>query len=329
MGYGPDDLYTRWSSRALQQWQTFFDRVQKPLFQRTGVLWLGKDGDSYTPETLKTLQRLNIPVEQLDRAELEKRFPQFAFDDVIFGVLEPDSGVLMARQAVQAVVENVIVKGATYISGSIVQPIGHSRLEAVRTSNGTVIHANTFVFACGPWLGKIFPDILANRLFVTRQEVFFFGTPAGVKTFKPGSMPTWICVGDQAYGMPDLENRGIKFAFDRHGPPFDPDDGCRVVTTEGVQAARDYVGMRLRGSKGAPILETRVCQYENTSNGDFLIDRHPAFENVWLAGGGSGHGFKHGPVVGEYVSDLAVRGGATDARFSLATKECVQHRVIL
>ena len=70
----------------------------------------------------------------------------------------------------------------------------------------------------------------------------------------------------------------------------------------------------------APLTESRVCQYENTSNGDFLIDRHPDLANVWLVGGGSGHGFKHGPAVGEYVCQVITRGGPVEPRFSLASK---------
>ena len=86
-----------------------------------------------------------------------------------------------------------------------------------------------------------------------------------------------------------------------------------------------------RGTTGvadAPILETRVCQYENTSNGDFLIDRHPELENIWIAGGGSGHGFKHGSMVGEYVSNRILHNAPAEARFAIATKETKRERSV-
>ncbi len=130
------------------------------------------------------------------------------------------------------------------------------------------------------------------------------------------------------YGIPDLENRGMKIALDRHGPRFDPDTGKRVVSAEGLEAMRKYVAKRFPSLKNAPVVETRVCQYENTSSGDFLIDRHPAFENVWLVGGGSGHGFKHGPALGEYVAAHVTEGGAVEERFTLATKQKVQKRAV-
>ena len=144
----------------------------------------------------------------------------------------------------------------------------------------------------------------------------------------PPVMPTWIDFGEQIYGIPDLENRGFKIALDHHGPPFDPDQDDRVVTREEIAAAREFLGRRFPALKDAPLLEARVCQYENTSNGDFLIDHHPDFDNVWLVGGGSGHGFKHGPAVGEYVAERITKGGSIEPRFSLATKETLQKRSV-
>jgi glycine/D-amino acid oxidase-like deaminating enzyme len=127
------------------------------------------------------------------------------------------------------------------------------------------------------------------------------------------------------YGVPDVEGRGLKIALDRHGPPFDPDGGARAPG-ETFDAVRAYVERRFPALAGAPIVGAEVCQYENTSNGDFLIDRHPSLENVWIVGGGSGHGFKHGPAVGEYAARLVEGGAAPEPRFLLAAKERVQRR---
>ena len=141
-------------------------------------------------------------------------------------------------------------------------------------------------------------------------------------------MPGWLHHGDEVYGVGDLENRGVKIAFDFHGPAFDPESGRRAVSAEGLRAIRRYLARRLPALKDAPLVESRVCQYENTANGDFLIDVHPAFDNVLLAGGGSGHGFKHGPAVGEYVARLLTRGGPVEARFSLASKGTARKRSV-
>jgi glycine/D-amino acid oxidase-like deaminating enzyme len=130
------------------------------------------------------------------------------------------------------------------------------------------------------------------------------------------------------YGVPDLESRGFKIAFDQHGPAFDPDTGARVPSAEGIAAMRVYLAQRFPALADAPLVEARVCQYENTSNGDFLVDQHPEHENVWLVGGGSGHGFKHGPAMGEHVSARVLDKAAQEPRFSLSTKATAQRRSV-
>ena len=328
MGYGLDEIYTRWSMRSLRLWQEFFGRTGRPLFHRTGVLWMAGEDGRYEQSTLETLTKLGVQFERLGRPELEKRFPQIAFGKVKWGLYEPDSGALLARRAVQAVVEEAVRNGVDYLPEAVETPAGQGKLSAVTTRSGKGVRAGSYVFACGPWLGKIFPELLGERIFPTRQEIFFFGVPAGDQRFAPPAMPTWICLADDMYGVPDMESRGFKVGLDRHGPAFDPDIGRRVVTAESLELARKYVAERFPALKDAPVVETRVCQYENTSNGDFLIDRHSAFENVWLVGGGSGHGFKHGPALGEYVAAQLTAGGPAEPRFSLATKQKVQKRAV-
>ncbi len=130
------------------------------------------------------------------------------------------------------------------------------------------------------------------------------------------------------YGMPDIEERGLKIAIDEHGERVDPDTQSRIVSTAMMAIVRKYVARRFPALQDAPIVETRVCQYENSSNGDFLIDRHPEMGNVWFVGGGSGHGFKHGPAVGEYLAGQLLDGTAPELRFSLATKDTIQKRAV-
>jgi glycine/D-amino acid oxidase-like deaminating enzyme len=234
----------------------------------------------------------------------------------------------MARRAVQSVVSFITQNGGDYLIGSIVAPAGRGRLNQVVARDGSKIGADVFVFACGPWLPKVFPDLLQGRIHPTRQEVYFFGAPAGDKRFAPPLMPTWIDFGAEVYGLPDLENRGFKLALDRHGEAIDPDTAERGVTESLLGEARAFLAERFPALEDAPLVESRVCQYENTSNGDFLIDRHPNFDNVWLVGGGSGHGFKHGPALGEYVASRVIEGGEVEKRFTLATKETIRKRSV-
>ena len=331
MGYGADEIYTRSARRSLQLWQELFARIDLRLFHRTGVLWLAHEDDPYPAQSAATLRKVGIPFEELTAAEVSRRYPQIGLERISWALLEPDSGLLLARRAVQAVTFVATKTGVEYLQDAVATPDGaatRGKLDHIETASGRRISAGSYVFACGPWLPKIFPDLLADRIQPTRQEVFFFGAPAGDRFTAP-NLPTWIDFKDEAYGLPDLEGRGIKIAIDRHGPPFDPDSGSRVVTNEGLAEVRHCLARRLPELKDAPVTETRVCQYENTSNGDFLIDLHPQFENVWLVGGGSGHGFKHGPVVGEYVA-ARIEGNAEgiEPRFSLESKASEQKRVV-
>jgi glycine/D-amino acid oxidase-like deaminating enzyme len=327
MGYGADEVYTRFSMRALTLWKDFFQRTGNPLFHPTGVLWFAHGNDAIIAKTVGTLTKHGVRHEKLSQAELEKRFPQIWFGDVGWGVFEPDSGAILARRAVQAVVRDAIRTGVDYLPEPVMTPSGRGRIPSITTRSGIHISAGSFVFACGPWLPKVFPEVLGNRIFPTRQEIFFFGSRPGDRRFAPPAMPAWSDVGG-LYGIPDLENRGFKIANDDHGPPFDPDSSDRFVTKEQIGEMRRRLAQRFPGLKEAPLLESRVCQYENTANGDFLVDRHPGMENVWLLGGGSGHGFKHGPAVGEYASRRVLGNGPEEPRFSLASKGTVQQRSV-
>jgi sarcosine oxidase len=329
MGYGADEIYTRWSMNALPKWKELFEQAGHPeLFLPTGVLWIEHEGQPYATDTLATLERLRMKFVRLSLAELRERYPQISFEDDCWGIFEPDSGVLMARRAVEAVVDQAQKNGVIYRSDAVPAPRAKTRLTEITTTGGNKFSAGTFVLACGPWLPKIFPDVLADRMFISRQEVFFFGVPGGDRRFATPSMPTWLKVKDEFYGMPDIENRGFKLAHDHHGPIVDPDTQSRLATSAALESARKYLARRFPGLCDAPVLETRVCQYENTSNGDFLIDQHPEIHNVWLVGGGSGHGFKHGPSLGDYVAARITEGGAVEPRFSLATKQAVQKRAV-
>jgi monomeric sarcosine oxidase len=330
MGYGQDAIYTRMAQRSFTSWQELFARINRPqLFQPTGVLWLARKNDSYCEATLKTFQQTKVKFERLEQGELKHCYPQLELGQISWGILEPDSGILMARQAVQAVVAEALAAGVTYLAAAIRPPkTGPDKLQSITTTSGREIVAGKFIFACGPWLPKLFPESLAGLIHVTRQEVFFLGVPAGDDRFNSPAMPTWMDINELIYCLPNLDNRGIKIAIDKHGPQFDPDTGERIVNPESVNAVRAYLARRVPLLADAPVAESRVCQYENTSNGDFLIDRHPEFENAWLVGGGSGHGFKHGPAVGEHLTSLISGSAKGEPRFALATKEQAQQRKV-
>src|SRR5215208_2828421 len=136
LGYGPDEIYSRSSQRSLTLWQQLFEKTE-PLFRKTGVLWLARAQDAYCEATLATLQRLNANFERLDHDELIRRFPQLEPGPTTWGILEPDSGVLLARQAVQAVAEQAQVNGVEYLQEAIVAPRAtRGKVDSIQTISG-------------------------------------------------------------------------------------------------------------------------------------------------------------------------------------------------
>jgi monomeric sarcosine oxidase len=329
MGYGADGIYTQWSQRSLAQWKELFAVTgNAALFQKTGVLWLAEAENAQMQATQNVLQHSGVTFDQLGRDSLAARYPQINLDGIACGIYEPDSGVLLARRAVAAVVSEAVRLGVEFRLASVTSPRGIGALESIKSTNGENHSAKHFVFACGAWLAKVFPELLGNRIFPTRQVVFYVSIPAGDTRFSPPALPTFLVKNDECYGMPDLESRGLKIALDKHGEPVDPDSQSRIVTEAEVGEIRSCIAYRFPVLANAPIAETRVCQYENTSSGDFLLDRHPSLQNVWFVGGGSGHGFKHGPAVAEYMASQIIDGAAPESRFLLDSKETVQRRSV-
>ena len=330
--YGQDEIYTRMAFDSLAQWKWLSDLSGLPILHQIGVLFFFQKREAYVDQSLEVHGRLKLPTLELDRAALEQRYPQVFWKDVEVGLLEPGFGVLMARRAVQSLLRQFVKAGGEYRTASVKPPPDASKpLAAIELADGSSISATNYVFACGPWLPRMFARLLGPRIFPTRQEVFFFATPPGDARFAGGALPGWADFnsGDIFYGMPDLESRGFKVAHDKHGPPIDPDRGDRVASPGALADARAYLARRFPALANAQLNEERVCQYENSSNGDLLIDRHPTAPNVLLVGAGSGHGFKHGPEVGRYAAELLTgKLKSPESRFSLATKAEQQNRAV-
>ena len=330
-GYGRDEIYTRMAFDSLPEWKKLSDVSGLPIFIQSGVLFFSSKPGEYFDGSIEVHRRLGLPLEQLDGPQLQRRFPMIDFSGVIIGLYEPEFGALMARRSVQTLVKNFVAAGGEYRLASAETPqTADGQLRSLKTSDGP-IEADAFVFALGPWLPKLFPDVLGKRIFATRQEIFYFAPRNADRRFLPEAMPGWADFndGDMFYGFPNLETRGVKFAHDKHGAYVDPDTQSREPTKGALDDVIAFRDRRFPLLKGAPVIGAEVCQYENSSNGDFLIDRHPAMSNVVLVGGGSGHGFKHGPEVGRLAAALIAGGSTqTEPRFTLATKGETQHREV-
>ena len=319
-GYGADGIYSEFARRSLIQWRALDERSRASLWHACGVLLLAAADDPYFIATRETLQQGGYAMEELDAPHLRARYPHLDASDTAMALVEPECGVLMARRAVRTLVEELAQSGTEYLRGRVAVVPSPGPVTSLLLADGAGVSGDAFVFACGPWLPSVFRATLDGLIRPTRQNVIYFGAPPGDDRFGPAHTPAWIDRPAGIYGIPDLEDCGVKVGIDEHGPPIDPDLADRTPDAGAIARARAWVERRFPAMQGAPVVETRVCQYENTSNGDLLIDRHPAYDNVWLVGGGSGHGFKHGPAVGEHAAHLVLTGAATHPRFSLATK---------
>jgi monomeric sarcosine oxidase len=317
--YGPDQPYTHMAARALELWKENESKWQQRFFFPIGVLWMVQSDGEYERGSLPLLKDAGIPFEELDQKELARRWPQISFEDVEWGIYEPHSGYVLARSSAQAVVEHFVAEGGIYREIAVgAVDLDAGEWDALPLSDGTRIVADSYVFACGPWLGKLFPRSIGPHFISTRQDVFFFGTSLNDPRYNEGDIPVWADHGDHfMYGIPGNQRRGFKVADDTRGVQFDPTSGERLISADRLKDARRYLANRFPGMKDAPLVETRVCQYENTSDHNFIVDRHPSKANVWIVGGGSGHGFKHGPALGEMMANLILKDEATKPLYRL------------
>lgn len=300
--YGARRIYTQLAARALTLWREY--EAGAAFYRQTGAIWLFGRDDAFGRASAETLAAEGLPFEWLSPGDAAARFPQFSYDGVESVLFEPQAGYLLARRACEHVADRVKAEGGALRVAAAAGPvrIDRAKLERVALTDGTALEADMFLFACGPWLGELFPDVIGSRVTSTRQEVFYFGAPAGDTRFSDAEMPVWLDLGERVmYGIPGNANRGFKLADDTPGPPFDPTTGSRDLTAAGVDAMRAFLARRFPALASAPFLGGEVCQYEASPDSHFVVDRHPAASNVWLAGGGSGHGFKMGPAIAEII----------------------------
>jgi len=315
--YGARTIYTRMAKRALELWRAHDKRFGRGFFKNTGALWMfGKD-DPFRTASMAALRTERIPVQDLSLTEARRNYPQIDFSGISSVLFEPEAGYLLARRACEHVVECVVAEGGEYRQAAVASPvvmIGSS----VRLSNGETLVADALVFACGPWLSSLFPTVVGKNITPTRQDVFYFGTPPGDTRFLDDALPVWVDFGERLiYGIPGNANRGFKIADDSSGPPFDPTNGQRDLSPDGLKAARDFLVRRFPALRSAPLVGSEVCQYESSPDTNYIVDRHPQASSVWIVGGGSGHGFKMGPAMGELVASLVLGDGKPDPVFSL------------
>jgi glycine/D-amino acid oxidase-like deaminating enzyme len=235
-------------------------------------------------------------------------------EGVPWALFEPEGGAIFALPAVVAVLDRFRAEGGEILVGRVRAPTATAGgLGRVTLDDGATLAADTFVFACGPWLPDIFPDVLGELIVPHRQDVMHFAVPSGDDRYAPDKLPVWIDFEGSFYGFPAFDGLAAKACPDWLGPIERPDDSTREAAASTIEASRTLLRRRFPSLADQPVVRTWTCFYEVTPDANFVIDRHPALADTWIAGGGTGHAFKHGPVIGEYLAALVTGDAATTA----------------
>jgi sarcosine oxidase len=300
--HGPDEFYTRSARRAWDLWRELGDGV----LVESGVVWFAHSDDGWEAESQRVLGEVGIPAERVEPGAARRFFPDLSVGDLAFVLHEPEAGVLRASEGVRALVRRAREAGAR-LTIEAARPVG----PAVEVA-GRHHEADAIVWACGAWLAGLFGDLV--RLRVTFQQLSLFDAP--IEWEGPG----WVDFDAAAYGHGRIEPFGFKTASDLDGPDIDPDERALDAGAGAVATGREYLTRRFPALAGAPALSAPGCHYSSTADGQFIFAPHPDHERVWLLGGGSGHGFKHGPALAEQVAAVLAGRSEPEPRFALGER---------
>jgi glycine/D-amino acid oxidase-like deaminating enzyme len=308
--HGGDELYAASARRARTLWRELEGETGQELMAEIGMAWFAQREDGWEAESERAMAAQAIPCERLDPADAAKLFPSLGTGDLAFVLYEPEAGVVRAQRAVQALAGQAVAHGARLVRGRAA-PDG----DAAVLEDGTRLEGDAVVWACGPWLGGLFGELVP--IAVTRQELLFFdGGPA----WRSPGVPGWVDYDRAMYGTGDLDELGVKVALDKEGPPLDPDAELPAAgATE--PSVRAYLADRFPALADAPLKEGRCCRYELSPDSNFFAARHPERERTWVIGGGSGHGFKHGPAMAERLTRHWHENEPLPPRFALGARE--------
>ncbi|MFI1970554.1 FAD-dependent oxidoreductase [Streptomyces cinnamoneus] len=304
--HGEDGWYPALARRATARWRELERESGRRLLLPTGVLTLGpREDDAWERASASCLERLGVPVETMPAAAVTRRFPGFDGGRGGTALFEPEAGVLLAREAVRALAESAADRGAELLRATAVPRNGTACVD------GEPVRADLTVWAVGPALPALFPGLTPVR--PVRQDSWYV-RPRGPWAAADGGQPAWLDRAHGCYGVPAVGSLGVKVVPDVETAPDAPTD----ARPEEVPAAlRDYLRTRLPHLAASSVVRREPCAYALSADEHFLLDRHPGRRDVWLVGGDSGHGFKHGPAWGAYVCDVVEGRRAASPRFGL------------
>lgn len=311
MDYGADLFYAELGERALAGWRRWNREWGEELFHEVGFLMMRRDTmapGTFEGDGFELLTGRGHPLQRISADQLARRFPAWRASNYPDGYFNPQGGwaesaAVVARLLARARELGVRIYPDARFAGLI---DGGSRVRGIVTAAGDELRAGHVVVAAGAWTPTLLPE-LSESLWAVAQPVLHF-RPRETTNLLPGRFPVFAAdiSGTGWYGFPLNEDGILKVANHGPGQKVHP-DAPRRVTAETEARCREFFRETFPELAEAPLESTRSCLYCDTVDGDFWIDRDPGREGLIVAAGGSGHGFKFAPLLGEIVADVVER----------------------
>jgi len=302
--------YVRLAQAAFPLWRALEQESGADLLLRTGGLDFAMPGTPGFEATRATLVATGVVFEDLDRAGMAERYPQFHLTDGAVGVYQPDAGILNADRCVATLAAEARRHSATIREHEPAIRIATNGAGVMVRTSAATYGADRLVIAAGAWARPLLLQIGLNLpLTVTREQVAFFA-PRDPIQFTPGRFPIFVHhAADRhaGYGFPIFGLPGVKVAYHQGGPAVDPESDQRAADPAVGEALHAYLARWVPGAAGELLL-SQTCRYTNTPDEHFIIDRHPDHPQIVIGSPCSGHGFKFGVLIGAILADLAERG---------------------
>lgn len=300
------EQWMRWASLTIKKWQEWDDTVAREqdlrLFFTSGDLILRPAMEPYVATTLELFKKVGVRHSVLPMEEVRYRWPQIDTSSSNIAVYEPDAGVVRARRACESVAaEFRRLGGSLTIARAYPTFSENGKLDSLQLDDGRRVTAGTYVFACGPWLGKVFPEVMGKRLKTPMGSVYYVGMPMGNHSFEWPNIPSWGNPVTTGWPSLPVDNRGFRVRIGGLSAT-DPDLSQRMLDPSSEERLRKFLTENFPLLKDAPIMQTHSCHYELTPSRNFVITPHPDMSNVWIVGGGNAEAFKFGPMIGDYTA---------------------------
>jgi glycine/D-amino acid oxidase-like deaminating enzyme len=311
--YGADESYTALMEQAREGWLRWNEEWEESLYHEDGVTMLTRGPmppGEFTYESYHLLKEREHPLERLDQDDIARRFPAWNASVYSDGYFNPRSGYAESGRVVAALAQWARQEGVTLQTGHRVQSLAEEggRVTGVVSDDGQRFGAGQVVVAAGAWTPWLLPE-LKGAMRSVGQPIFHL-QPPDPALFKPPRFYTFSADVSRTgwYGFSLHPQEGVvKIAHHGPGREIDPLVDERRVSEEQIEMLRYFLKEAFPVLQDAPLVHTRLCLYCDVRDGHLWIDRHPQRQGLVVAGGGSGHGFKFGPVLGRLIAD-AVEG---------------------